>query len=203
MSIAIKTARMQTARSGVVLPGVGDPGFFGDLFGKAVSIGRGALTGGVSGAINAALGRKGATTTVSNGTIFTGSGTSFQQQPTGQPPRPAGIDINLPFHGEPGAGVTFFGPSGGGGGGTAVAMNGNGVTLACQKGFHPNKTGYFVKGDCRTGTGGGFIEKGTKCVRDRRRNSLNPRALDRAMGRITSAKLKEAKLKRITIRKKC
>jgi hypothetical protein len=67
--------------------------------------------------------------------------------------------------------------------------------VACATGFHPNKADYFLKD-------GTFVPEGTKCVKNRRRNPLNPKALDRAMGRITSAKKKEENLKRITIRKK-
>lgn len=66
----------------------------------------------------------------------------------------------------------------------------------CPAGFHPNKGGYFTQAE-------GFVPKGTKCVKNRRRNPLNPRALDRAIGRITSAKRASAKLGRITIRSAC
>lgn len=63
------------------------------------------------------------------------------------------------------------------------------------RGYHLNKTGYFLKD-------GSYVAKGTRYVRDRRRNPLNPRALDRAMGRLTSAKKAASKIGRITIRKK-
>lgn len=61
-----------------------------------------------------------------------------------------------------------------------------GVTSArigCPPGMRPNKSDYF-----RRSPAGGvvFIEKGTVCVRSRRRNPLNPRALDRAVGRVAS-----------------
>ena len=70
-----------------------------------------------------------------------------------------------------------------------------GLGLGCPVGFHPNKSGHW--------TSQGFVPKGSICVRNRRRNPLNPRALDRAMSRITSAKKASQKLSRITIRKKC
>jgi hypothetical protein len=70
-----------------------------------------------------------------------------------------------------------------------------GAGVACPTGFHPNKSAYW--------TSAGYVAKGTKCVRNRRRNPLNPRALDRAIGRITSAKRASKKLGRITVRKKC
>lgn len=50
----------------------------------------------------------------------------------------------------------------------------------CMSGFHPNKTAYFL----RDGT---FVDVGTRCVKNRRRNALNPRALDRSLGRVASA----------------
>ncbi|GAG96208.1 unnamed protein product, partial [marine sediment metagenome] len=40
-----------------------------------------------------------------------------------------------------------------------------------------------------------------KQVKNRRRNPLNPRALDRSLSRITSAKRASKKLSRVTIRK--
>lgn len=47
------------------------------------------------------------------------------------------------------------------------------------KGHHMNKTTYCTRE--------GWVERGTKCVRNRRRNPLNPRALSRAMSRVASA----------------
>ncbi len=70
-----------------------------------------------------------------------------------------------------------------------------GPGVACPSGFHPNKSSYW--------TNAGFVARGTKCVRNRRRNPLNPRALDRAISRITSAKRASKKLGRVTIRKAC
>lgn len=54
------------------------------------------------------------------------------------------------------------------------------AAVLCPAGCHPNKSDYFL----RNGT---FVLKGSKCVRNRRRNPLNPRALDRAAGRLRSA----------------
>ncbi len=55
--------------------------------------------------------------------------------------------------------------------------------IGCPSGMRPNKSDYF-----RRSPAGGvvFIEKGTVCVKSRRRNPLNPRALDRAVGRVAS-----------------
>ena len=65
----------------------------------------------------------------------------------------------------------------------------------CGAGFRPNKSGYYA--------GGQFVAPGTVCVKSRRMNPLNPRALSRAMRRIESAKRASSVLSRITIRKKC
>jgi len=54
--------------------------------------------------------------------------------------------------------------------------------VGCDRpGYHRNKTGYFTKRY-------GFIEKGSVCVKNRKRNPLNPRALSRSLARLTSAK---------------
>ena len=66
----------------------------------------------------------------------------------------------------------------------------------CGNGTRPNKSGYYVQG-------GQYVAPGTVCVKRRRMNPLNPRALSKAMRRIESAKRATAVLSRITIRKKC
>lgn len=68
--------------------------------------------------------------------------------------------------------------------------------LACPKGMTPNKSDYFLKS-------GQFVPAGTRCVSIRRRNPLNPRAADRAISRLESAKKAVTRLNRITIRSKC
>lgn len=67
--------------------------------------------------------------------------------------------------------------------------------MGCPSGYRPNKTEYFLKD-------GTFVAKGSRCVKIRRRNPLNPRAADRAMSRLQSAKKAAQKLNRVTIRKK-
>jgi len=54
------------------------------------------------------------------------------------------------------------------------------ASVQCPAGCHPNKSEYCLKSGAR-------VLKGTRCVRNRRRNPLNPRALDRAISRISSA----------------
>ncbi|NIP95040.1 MAG: hypothetical protein GWO24_16970 [Akkermansiaceae bacterium] len=70
----------------------------------------------------------------------------------------------------------------------------NGAGIGCPSGYHPNKSSYFL----RDGT---FIARGTKCVKNRRRNPANPRALDRAIGRLNSAKRLQHKLGGFSTRK--
>lgn len=53
-------------------------------------------------------------------------------------------------------------------------------TSACQAGYHKNKNGYYSKRY-------GFVPAGSVCVKNRRRNPLNPRAASRAMSRLKSA----------------
>jgi len=66
----------------------------------------------------------------------------------------------------------------------------------CGHGTRPNKSGYWLQG-------GQYVAPGTVCVKRRRMNPLNPRALSKAMRRIESAKRATSVLGRITIRKKC
>jgi len=70
-----------------------------------------------------------------------------------------------------------------------------GTSLACPSGFHPNKSDYYTQE--------GFVPEGTRCVKNRTRNFMNPRAINAAVTRISGAKRGQEVLKRITIRKKC
>lgn len=69
----------------------------------------------------------------------------------------------------------------------------NGSCGASSRGTHLNRTGYFLKN-------GQYIAPGTKCVTNRRRNPLNPRALSRAMSRLSSAKKAVKALDRFEIK---
>lgn len=105
--------------------------------------------------------------------------------------QPAGISINPPFFGAPGAGVTVTSPGGQqynfGVAESGPSMNGNRGCGGCPSGYHPNKSSYFLKD-------GTFVPEGSRCVKNRRRNPGNMRALDRALGRLNSAKRLQAKL---------
>jgi hypothetical protein len=61
------------------------------------------------------------------------------------------------------------------------------------RGYHLNKAAYYTKG-------GKLVAAGTKWVKNRRRNPLNPRALSRSISRITSAKNAAKFLGRVTVR---
>jgi hypothetical protein len=62
------------------------------------------------------------------------------------------------------------------------------------RGFHPNKSDYFL----RDGT---FVPKGSRLVKNRTRNPLNPRALRRAVARIDAGKAWQSKLSEIATAK--
>lgn len=180
MSLAVKRGKHR-----------GDPG----LWSQAKEIGIGLLTGGVTGGMTA-LGRQ-----------------------LGIPGSPQILSpqINPPFGGPPGAGIQITGPGGWGLGfevgeiGQAAAMLQNGGTRTNGKappGYKWNKTGYWVKGTARspapyTNMGPTYIAPGSRLVRIRRRNPLNPRAFDRAVSRVGSAKRFSKKLGRVTIRSTC
>ena len=66
----------------------------------------------------------------------------------------------------------------------------------CGGGYRANKSGYYVQG-------GQYVAPGTVCVKRRRMNPLNPRALSKAMRRIESAKRATKVLGRISIKKPC
>lgn len=174
MSLQIKGSRASSQGSGFVRPGVGDPGVFGWI-GDKIKKATSFIPGPVGDISRALWGKTPAT--VSNAT------TMFQQTQQAGPPGPRGtgpID-RIRMAGQtliPG-GVEPFAPTGG-----------------CPTGFHPNKTDYFLKN-------GTYVAKGTRCVKNRRRNPLNPRAADRAISRIESAKKATGRLSRVTIRKRC
>jgi len=67
-----------------------------------------------------------------------------------------------------------------------------GLGVGCPKGFHANKSSYFLKD-------GTFVEKHTKCVRHRRRyNPANAQATSRSIGRVNSAKRMQGALSQIS-----
>lgn len=185
MSAAIKAAKRSTRGS----PGAaGDPGLFGGLFG-AVKGGLKNVFGGPGAVVMGAAGgfRKG----------FAGAPTAVA------PPVPVPISIAQvppPVNGRNGGGAVPVVPTPGIAGMAARFFPGGKTGLEVDigtiptKGFHLNKSDYFLKD-------GTFIAKGTRMVKDRRRNPLNPRALMRAVGRIDAGKIWQGKLSEIATAK--
>lgn len=187
MSLEIKVSRAEA---------MGDPGLFGSILkGIGGAVG-GFISGGPLGAVSGAIrGIKGGKPrrrrpqilpARRGGRVRPGIGARMQQRRG--PVRRQMFEGRISAFGPSVRMEEEFGPPGRNG---AV-----GTKVACPSGFRPNKSSYFL----RDGT---FVPEGTKCVKIRRRNPLNPRALDRAIGRVSSAKKAAKKLGRITIRKKC
>lgn len=173
----------------------------------------------VGGAVDLATGNPGGALNQFGQAVGIGGSPTTVSVPTyGYPTPPAGgfkINLNPPFGGAPGAGISLTTPQGyygagvgqgtampGAGSGTAVARRPGAalcpagyqfergkcralvlpdkVTGKCPSGYHRNKHGYFLES-------GHFVPKGSKCVRNRRMNPLNPRALDRSLRRMKGA----------------
>lgn len=198
MSAAIKASTVNAGRvSGGALMSrsafMGDPGLFG-FIGKAISSVGGAILG------SSPLGGL-ARTAVTAATGFFGgrasAGATAPFIPTAiRPPIIArslfvqeangskaggGTPAGAPVAGATGARQRFF-PTGA-----------TGLGEGCQSGFHPNKSDYFLKD-------GTFVEAGSRCVKNRRRNPLNPRANSRAIKRLQSAKRADKLIRSVTIR---
>ena len=148
----------------------GDPGLLGGILG---GIG-GFLTGGPAGAIAGAVGG------------WKGGGRST---PAPQLAAPRGLPpINLPGFGPRGVGI------GGQSSRTRIGAfepSSNGSGQAIPSGYRLNKSSYFLKD-------GTFVPKGTKLVKVRRRNSLNMKALNRAISRVNGANGVQSKLSEIS-----
>lgn len=176
MSMQIRVARSQYQ---------GDPGLFGFLgkVGKGILGGAtGLLTGGISGATRGAI------------SPFLGE-RAKQRLGLAAPPQnipqaqQGGFRVPAPGPGQirirPGAALPGGRPFISREGGQVVP---EGMKLACPSGYRPNKSSYFL-------SDGTFIPEGSKCVKIRRRNSLNPKALDRAISRLNGAKRIQNKLR--------
>jgi len=185
---------LKAARAGArgFRPGVrsaqGDPGLFGGLVG-GIKGGIGSFFGGgnpIAGAIAGARAGFGA----------------------GRPGRPAGPvpgtphvpAIALPFAGLGGRPppMMFPGANGGTVVGPPLSRSGTLTSTATvpaghvhPSGHHLNKSAYFL----RDGT---FVPEGTRWVKNRHRNPLNPRALRRAISRIDAGKVWQGKLHEIS-----
>lgn len=119
------------------------------------------------------------------------------------PRTPTGGTLQLPDSVKVTGSGTSIGPGGslfatGDVSGTAYFSNNAGTAMTCAtnhqlRGYHVNKTTY------RT-LDGTLVQAGTKCVKNRRRNALNPRALSRAVSRVAAAKKYATMLDRIEIK---
>lgn len=195
MSANIKASKIRAGTSGSAMPGVGsirpipagmyrgDPGFFGDLWGGIKGAATGLVTGGPLGAIGGAIGG------------FTGA--SRDPAPPTLPPmlNPRGPVTGGRIGGLlPGGAKPYVGLDYGSGGGDPAMRAGK---ASGTPGYHWNKSGYFLKS-------GQWVAPGTKEVKNRRMNPLNPRAVKSSMRRIGRAKTAAKDLSRVTIRaKKC
>lgn len=180
MSLAVKQGRYtsQGGMRGNVRSG--DPGLLGGILGGL----GGLITGGPAGAVAGAVAG------------WKGGGSS-------RPPSRGIVGPQIPPGRGPGR--TFPLPGGsrirfrpgdmfpGGAPGFQVEGDPN-VKLACPSGYHPNKSSYWLQD-------GTYVEKGTRCVKNRRRNPMNPRALDRALSRLNSAKKVQNKLRKYSTNK--
>lgn len=170
MSLALKAARAGSPTGRYAGPGAawaGDPGLF-DIIKGVGKAALGFVTGGPVGAVAATL------------PSLMGGGGGRQTSPArglaprGALPRPPGARFST--------GGTMGGPAS-----MPPSMNGE---RGCHSGYHLNKSGYWLKS-------GQYVPPRSRCVKNRRRNSLNPRALDRAIGRLEGAKKIQAKLSSI------
>lgn len=96
----------------------------------------------------------------------------------------------------PGAGgiQSPFGPAAPSSGGGAVATQAV-AGLLCPPGFHPNRSEYFLKNGTR-------VPAGSRCVRNRRMNPLNPKALNRTGRRLRAAKQAARFLQKVEVPKR-
>lgn len=183
MSLAVRVAKSRYA---------GDPGLFSFL-GKAVgTVAKGVIgfaTGGIPGAAAAVAPSifppaPGKTTSPPMASGFLPLSTTGQAMPG------TGIQVQFPKLGGLGGGGVEIGHFTGAG--TAMVPAGVKPGTCVAPGFRTNKSHYYTRG--------GEVMPGTKCVRTRRMNPLNPRAASRAMARLVSAKRAAKFLGRITIR---
>lgn len=206
MSLAIRMAKEAGPAMGGRVP-MGDPGLL-DFFKGIVKTGIGFATGGPAGAVQSILRRR-------RGQVTQGAGSPMDPM---MDPSQAPSRADWKWTGRATGWVA--GPGQGGGGvvdlikgtirhptrwptfgsqppQTSALLSGNGVNgVACPSGYHANKSSYFLMN-------GEYVPAGSRCVKNRQRNPLNPKALSKSMGRLTSFKKAAKAASRITIRKKC
>ncbi len=186
--------RASKARAGVASGGafisrselMGDPGLFG-FIGNVLKTAAGAIPGPIG--------------TISRSLFPTSPrvGAAITPAPTFTPFSPPVIrtpgffPVNVAQEFPNGRGTPAGAPTTGGAAARFFPGGETGLGTGCASGFHPNKSAYFLKN-------GTFVEAGSRCVKNRRRNPLNPRAASRAISRLESAKKAVTRINRITIR---
>jgi len=178
------------------------------LIGKALTFGADVVTGNYAGAVGVLAG-SGSGSTGSGGVVMPGAGampvlkagTSLSDAlrrglvapdptrpplfPTANLPTPDSVKIQATNVGglyQSGSATAYFTPTG----------NSQPVQTCAIKGYHLNRSGYWTKQ--------GYVAPMTKCVKNRRRNALNSRALNRAISRTAAAKRYAKLLDRIEIK---
>ena len=200
MSMAVKAAKYGGGQ-------MGDPGLFGDIWKGIKSVGRAVggvakasglpIISGVGGAVAGILSKRHSTPGAStiNMPALPPISTFKPQSPTpGVGRQGPGVINRFKM-----AGQTLI-P-----GGVEPFANGK-VPYVSSGGYHLNRTGYFVKErDERGNFTGGWerVEPGTKWVKNRRMNPMNPGAASRGIRRIKAGKRMAKKFNAISIRKDC
>lgn len=213
MSLAIKAARVSSVYG--TRGYAGDPGLFGSILGGvkgavgSVLKGGNPLSGAISGAVSGWSGGGGQAPPRGIPSSFPAPSTL--SAPMARPPaampglsapvtaarRLAGGSVTTAAKGlgAVGALISPKGPRGMSGAQQVAMANASMNGMGCPRGYHPNKSEYFLKD-------GTFVPKGSRCVRNRRRNSLNPRALSKAIGRVEGFKKAAKRAGHITVRKR-
>jgi len=184
MSLTVKVARARA--TGRAMPGVGDPGFFGTIGGIIGKV------AGVAKALPGPIGWAGAA-------VSKLMPTSASRAPTPSFPMQAPMTFapqQLPQIPAPGPVAWGQRMIPGGQTGMMDAPPQTNGKIGAPSGYHVNESDYFLKD-------GTFVPAGSRWVKNRKRNPLNPQAASKAIGRIESLKRATARFSRITIRKKC
>lgn len=194
MSKMIKAGKIGAVTGMSAYEVMGDPGLFGDIFG-GIKKGLGFVTGAVGSLLPGPIG--GIAKGISG--ILTG-------RPKVTAPAPGVGYAAMPgpmFDRPPPLSMASFGRGGVPTG--QAAENGRRFPATLSEGppgpgYHQNKSGYYRRSPAGQVV---YVPPRSVWVRNRRRNPLNPRALDRALGRVSSAKNASKRLSSVTIRKVC
>jgi len=187
MSLANKLAKAQFR--GDYMDYKGDPGLFGDIWGGIKSVGRTAtsLVSGLNIPFASGVARTAGRVLFGRGRETIPGASTFpsmfigERMPTSPIAGPGSIPLAFAPTSRAAAPMAF------------ASANG-----ACpdMKGYHANTSDYFLRS-------GEFVGKGTRYVKNRRRNPGNMKALSRSLGRIKSAKKMAATLGQVRFVAKC